>query len=140
MLLKHSKNESKYLTPQKNRRTFNRNITIIYSAMINLQSIKLEDPTISRSADIAKAIAHPARIAILKLLAQRNTCFCGDITEILPLAQSTVSQHLKALKKAGLISGTVEGVKTCYCLNPDGIKELNELLSELSSELIKTCC
>lgn len=103
-------------------------------------SIKLDDPAIKRSAAIAKALGHPARIAILKLLAQRTTCFCGDITEVLPLAQSTVSQHLKALKSAGLITGEVEGVRTCYCLNPEGIKELESTLSEFSSELVKTCC
>lgn len=105
-----------------------------------IKSIEIEDPSILRSAIIAKALGHPARIAILKILADRSTCFCGDITEILPLAQSTISQHLKALKTAGLIKGEVEGVKTCYCLNPDGIKELQTLLSELSDELIKTCC
>jgi ArsR family transcriptional regulator len=108
--------------------------------MIQTNSIKLDDPDIKRSAEIAKALGHPARVAILKILAARDTCFCGDITEILPLAQSTVSQHLKALKKAGLIQGSVEGVRTCYCLNQEGIKELNNLLSEFSSELIKTCC
>lgn len=108
--------------------------------MIQENPIKLDDPSIKRSAAIAKALGHPARIAILKILAQRNTCFCGDITEILPLAQSTVSQHLKALKTAGLIKGKVEGVRTCYCLNPDGVKELKILLSELSDELIQTCC
>jgi|SRR6056297_75492 len=108
--------------------------------MTNTTSIQLDDPAIKRSAAIAKALGHPARIAILKLLSQRSTCFCGDITEVLPLAQSTVSQHLKALKSAGLITGEVEGVKTCYCLNPDGIKELEATLTELSSELIKTCC
>jgi len=102
--------------------------------------ISIQDKSIQRSAEIAKALGHPARIAILKILAQRTTCFCGDITEILPLAQSTVSQHLKALKTAGLITGTVEGVKTCYCLNPEGIRELQSILSELSTELIKTCC
>ncbi len=102
--------------------------------------VSIDEKSIQRSAQIAKALGHPARIAILKILAQRSTCFCGDITEILPLAQSTVSQHLKALKSAGLINGTVEGVKTCYCLNPDGIRELQSVLSELSSELIKTCC
>ncbi len=102
--------------------------------------ISINDKSIQRSAEIAKALGHPARIAILKILAQRTTCFCGDITEILPLAQSTVSQHLKALKTAGLITGTVEGVKTCYCLNPEGIRELQSVLSELSTELIKTCC
>jgi len=108
--------------------------------MIKTHAIEYSDPTIIRSADIAKALAHPARIAILKILAQRNTCFCGDITELLPLAQSTVSQHLKALKSAGLITGTVEGVKTCYCLNPAGINELKTTLSELSDELVQTCC
>ena len=108
--------------------------------MINLQSIQLDDPTITRSAEIAKALAHPARISILKMLAQRDTCFCGDITNVLPLAQSTVSQHLKALKLAGLITGKVAGVKTCYCLNPAGVKELKSTLSELSNELVETCC
>jgi len=99
----------------------------------------ISDRSIIRSAEIAKALGHPARISILKILAEQTTCFCGDITEILPLAQSTVSQHLKALKSAGLITGRVEGVRTCYCLNPDGIRDLKSLLSELSSELIKTC-
>ena len=108
--------------------------------MINPYSIELDNPAIIRSAEIAKALAHPARIAILKILAQRSTCFCGDITEILPLAQSTISQHLKALKTAGLITGTIEGVKTCYCLNPKGISELKSTLSELSDELVETCC
>lgn len=103
-------------------------------------TLELDDPVVIRSAAIAKALGHPARIAILKILAQRNTCFCGDITELLPLAQSTVSQHLKALKDAGLISGTIEGVRTCYCLNPDGVRELNTLLSELTDELAETCC
>lgn len=98
------------------------------------------EPRVVRSAEIARALGHPARIAILKILMERQTCFCGDITEILPLAQSTVSQHLKALKEAGLITGTIEGVKTCYCLNPEGINELNSLLTDLSFQLHKTCC
>ena len=68
-------------------------------------------------ANFAKAIAHPARVAILKELAQRKSCICGEIVEVLPLAQATVSQHLKELKALGLISGTVEGVKSCYCVN-----------------------
>jgi len=108
--------------------------------MKQTNSIKLDDPGIERSAAIAKALGHPARIAILKILAQKNTCFCGDITEIIPLAQSTVSQHLKALKTAGLIKGEVEGVRTCYCLNPEGVKELKNILTELSDELVETCC
>ncbi|AXJ00690.1 transcriptional regulator, ArsR family [Cyclonatronum proteinivorum] len=107
---------------------------------MNLQKISIDDRQLQRSAEIAKALGHPARIAILKILAERTSCFCGDITEILPLAQSTVSQHLKALKNAGLIKGEVEGVKTCYCLNPDGIRELQTVLSELSAQLVRTCC
>ncbi len=103
-------------------------------------TLELNDPVLIRSAAVAKALGHPARIAILKILGQRSTCFCGDITELLPLAQSTVSQHLKALKDAGLISGTIEGVRTCYCLNPEGVRELNTLLSEFTNELAETCC
>ena len=68
-------------------------------------------------ADFAKSLGHPARVAILKVLAQRKTCICGEIVEVLPLAQSTVSQHLKELLNAGLIHGTVDGAKSCYCIN-----------------------
>ena len=68
-------------------------------------------------ADFANAISHPARIAILKEIAKHDECICGEIVEVLPLAQSTVSQHLKELLKAGLIKGTVDGKKSCYCIN-----------------------
>jgi ArsR family transcriptional regulator len=68
-------------------------------------------------AKYAKALAHPARIAILKILAKSNACYCGDIVDELPLAQATVSQHLKELKSAGLIDGTIEAPKVCYCIN-----------------------
>jgi ArsR family transcriptional regulator, arsenate/arsenite/antimonite-responsive transcriptional repressor len=68
-------------------------------------------------ADFAKAIAHPARIAILKQLAEKETCICGEIVEVLPLAQSTVSQHIKELREAGLVTGTSEGPRSCYCIN-----------------------
>jgi ArsR family transcriptional regulator, arsenate/arsenite/antimonite-responsive transcriptional repressor len=68
-------------------------------------------------AEFAKAISHPARVAILKEIATRQNCICGEIVEVLPLAQSTVSQHLKELKAVGIIDGTVDGVKSCYCIN-----------------------
>ena len=68
-------------------------------------------------AALAKAMAHPARIAILKVLAKRDTCVCGDIVEELPLAQATVSQHLKELKNSGLIKGEISGPRTCYCID-----------------------
>ncbi|MDZ4845035.1 MAG: metalloregulator ArsR/SmtB family transcription factor [Chitinophagales bacterium] len=68
-------------------------------------------------ADFAKALSHPARIAILKTIAAKETCICGEIVEVLPLAQSTVSQHLKELVKAGLLEGTIDGPRACYCIN-----------------------
>ncbi len=73
---------------------------------------------VNRLATVAKALGHPARIAILQLLAAKATCQCSDIVDELPLSQSTVSQHLKELKAAGLIEGEIEGARVCYCLNP----------------------
>jgi ArsR family transcriptional regulator len=71
-----------------------------------------------RIAELGKALSHPARIAIIKLLAKRQTCICGDIVDELPLSQSTVSQHLKELKNAGLIKGEIDGPRVCYCIDP----------------------
>lgn len=71
----------------------------------------------NKLAKYTKALAHPARIAILKLLIKKQTCICGDIVDELPLSQSTVSQHLKELKESGLIKGDIEGVKVCYCID-----------------------
>jgi len=88
-----------------------------------------------RTAQIAKALAHPARIAILKILAKRNSCVCGELVEVMPLAQATVSQHLKELKNAGLIQGTISGPKVCYCLNPQGIAELRQIFDTLLQEI-----
>lgn len=94
-----------------------------------------------RTAVLAKALGHPARVAILEILARRNTCICGDITDELPLAQSTVSQHLKALKKAGIIKGEIDGVRTCYCINEEAVDELNNLLGIFIDELqSQNCC
>lgn len=82
-----------------------------------------------RLATFAKALSHPARIAIIRALAERNTCVCGELVEILPLAQATVSQHLKELKEAGIISGSIDGPKVCYCLNPEIVTELFRLMN-----------
>lgn len=71
----------------------------------------------NRIATWAKALSHPARVAILQLLIKRQNCICGDIVEELPLSQSTVSQHLKELKEAGLIKGEIEGARICYCID-----------------------
>ncbi len=78
-------------------------------------------------AALAKAIGHPARIQILRILARRTSCVCGDIVEELPLAQSTVSQHLKVLKEAGLIRGEVDGPRVCYCVEPRALRRLKVL-------------
>jgi DNA-binding transcriptional ArsR family regulator len=80
---------------------------------------KTEEFTVKQNiiARYAKAFAHPARVAIIELLIKKQSCICGDIVDDIPLSQSTVSQHLKELKEAGLIKGTVDGVKTCYCIN-----------------------
>jgi DNA-binding transcriptional ArsR family regulator len=97
-------------------------------------------PDETRLAELAKALAHPARIAILKMLAAKNACICGEIVDELPLAQATVSQHLKELKNVGLIKGEIDGPKVCYCLNDDGIKELRTLWAALESTVIAKCC
>ena len=94
-------------------------------------------------AAFAKAISHPARIAILTVLAKRNECICGEIVEILPLAQSTVSQHLKELKNAGLIDGTIDGPRSCYCINWKAFEQFNtefeSLFAKLKEQNAKCC-
>ncbi|MBA2562702.1 MAG: winged helix-turn-helix transcriptional regulator [Chitinophagaceae bacterium] len=85
----------------------------------------------NRLAKYAKALAHPARVAIIKLLASKQTCICGDIVEELPLSQSTVSQHLKELKDAGLIKGEIEGAKVCYCIDEKEWKAARACINQL---------
>jgi predicted transcriptional regulator len=89
-----------------------------------------------------KAIAHPARIAILQELIKANACICGDLVEELGLAQATISQHLKELKNAGLIQGTIEGVSICYCIEPKAWKNLQNELNVMFSSYKDTnnCC
>ncbi len=86
-------------------------------------------------AMILKALGHPARIAILEHLLKVNECICGDIVAELPLAQPTVSQHLKEMKNAGIIKGTIEGNSVCYCIEPKAIKKLSNYLSSVSDQL-----
>ena len=86
-------------------------------------------------AEKLKALAHPARLAILRTLANRGRCVCGEVVEVMPLAQATVSQHLKILKEAGLIQGRLDGRNSCYCLDPDAIAALHEELDLLLTEL-----
>lgn len=89
------------------------------------------DPTAEEFAKLAWAIAHPARVQIVRLLIGREACICGEIVNSLPLAQSTVSQHLKILKDSGLIQGEVDGPKVCYCINAAQLQRLKTLVIEL---------
>lgn len=82
-------------------------------------------------AALSKALAHPARVRILRLLTRRTTCICGEIVGELDLAQSTVSQHLKIMKDAGLIQGEVDGPRVCYCLSPRVLRRLKALVGSL---------
>jgi DNA-binding transcriptional ArsR family regulator len=93
----------------------------------------------NRLADIGKALGHPARIAILEFLAKQDSCMCGDIVDVLPLSQATVSQHLAELKRVGLIRGEIEGPRVCYCINSEAWNEVRILLERFMSD-VKTCC
>jgi len=87
--------------------------------------------TDAECARLAAALGHPARVAIVRFLKQKGVCICGEIVDVLPLAQSTVSQHLKTLKDAGLIRGETDGPRTCYCLNPAALDRIRQLLGEI---------
>ena len=94
-------------------------------------------------AILAKALGHPARIAIIEYLLKVDSCICGDIVNELPLAQPTVSQHLKELKNAGLIKGSIEGTSICYCIDELGIQKIRGFFDDISTQLDKknnTCC
>ncbi len=82
-------------------------------------------------AVLSKALGHPARVQIMRLLARREACICGDIVDELPLAQSTVSQHLKVLKESGLIRGDIDGPRVCYCVEPRALRRLKALVGSL---------
>ena len=99
--------------------------------------------TDNKLAKYTKALSHPARIAILKLLIKRQACVCGDIVDELPLSQSTISQHLKELKEAGLIKGDIEGAKVCYCIDEKEWSKAKQMIQELFSSFTAVngkCC
>lgn len=111
---------------------------------MQMGSSKTDEFTVrdNRIAAYAKALAHPARVAILQLLVRQQSCICGDIVDELPLSQSTVSQHLKELKNAGLITGSIEGARICYCIDEEewgrARRELMRLFEGLAPG--KKCC
>ena len=93
-------------------------------------------------AALARALAHPARIQILRTLTERSTCSCGEVVEVLPLAQSTVSQHLKALREAGLVCGETDGPRTCYCVDAAALAQAEAAFASLFGSLLvpPKCC
>lgn len=95
----------------------------------------------NRIATIAKALGHPARIAIIEYLLKVNACICNDIVDELPLAQSTISQHLKELKNAGLIKGNIEGNSICYCIDDATFEIIKDYFSKIITTVKKqNCC
>lgn len=90
-----------------------------------------KDQSAEQLARLAWALAHPARVRIVRLLLNRDTCLCGEIVDEMPLAQSTVSQHLKILKESGLVQGEVDGPKVCYCIHAETLAQLKSLIAEL---------
>lgn len=103
---------------------------------------KTEEFTVKQNkiAKYMKALGHPARIAILEVLIKKQACICGDIVDELPLSQSTVSQHLKELKEAGLIKGDIEGVKVCYCIDEKEWESAKTYVGNLFNSYVKTTC
>jgi ArsR family transcriptional regulator len=101
--------------------------------LCGMATARIEEFTVrdNRIARYAKALAHPARVAILRLLIQREACICSEIVEELPLSQSTVSQHLKELKDAGLIKGDIDGPRICYCIDAEEWAQASRYLMEI---------
>jgi predicted transcriptional regulator len=91
-------------------------------------------------ANLLKALANPARVAIIQYLLKVDSCICGDIVNELPLAQPTISQHLKELKNAKIIQGTIEGKSICYCINPETMSKIEHYFGGISQKLKNKCC
>jgi DNA-binding transcriptional ArsR family regulator len=99
------------------------------------------DTDLQELSSLAKVFSHPARLMILKFLAEKKICISGDISDEIPLSRTTVSQHLKELKNAGLIQGTIDGLKINYCLNPEVIQKVREQMNDFFNTLdYQNCC
>lgn len=100
-------------------------------------SIAVDTTLEQEIAVLAKALGHPARVRIMRLLLAHDACYCGQLVDELSLAQATVSQHLKVLKDAGLIVGEIEGLRTCYCASRDRLVELHELVGVVLEDAVE---
>lgn len=117
-----------------------RNIAL-YQLIMGITKTQNFTPAQNKAAKLAKALGHPARIAILEVLLKKNTCICGHLVEELPLSQSTVSQHLRELKDAGLIKGEIEGTSVCYCIDEKVWKDAQKMLNKLFDAYKgRSCC
>ncbi len=103
------------------------------ASRLPIEPVSLSDTTDDELASFAKALGHPVRVKLVRLLAERTTCVYGELLDVLPLAQSTVSQHLKVLKDAGLIRGTISGPRTCYCIEPTALTRMKSLMLGIGS-------
>lgn len=120
----------------------NRNIAI-YRLNMGLTKEEIFTKEQNYIASIAKVLGHPARISILQNLIKKNTCICGDLVDEIGLAQATISQHLKELKKIGIIQGDIQGTKVCYCINPKKWKEIQSIFNQMFSvyqDANENCC
>lgn len=107
------------------------------TALIEMAAL-IEEPRLANElALVAKALGHPTRVQILRVLLARESCFCGEIVDQLTLAQATVSQHLKVLKDAGLIQGEIDGPRTCYCAVRERLAQLHVLVGVLLEEAVE---
>ena len=107
---------------------------------MGLTKTQIFDATQNELSAIFKVLGHPARIAILQHISRQNACICNDIVEEVGLAQPTISQHLKELKRLGLIEGEIEGNTVCYCIKLDRWKEIQDLLNSFFNETKINCC
>ncbi len=100
---------------------------------MGLTKFQLFDEAQNQISEFAKALAHPARVAIIQELLRQKTCICGDLADVLPLSQSTISQHLKELKRTGIVRGEVDGPRVCYCIDQENWNKASLILGELFS-------
>lgn len=107
---------------------------------MGLTKTEIFTPEQNEVAAIAKVLGHPARIAILQYLIQKNICICGDLVDEIGLAQSTISQHLKELKLAGILKGNIEGTSVCYCIDQKKWQEMKEKLNAIFNWKSNSCC
>jgi DNA-binding transcriptional ArsR family regulator len=112
----------------------------MFSEKMGITKTEVFDGRQNKIARFAKAFAHPARVAIIEYLIKQKACICGDLVDVLPLSQSTISQHLKELKNIGIINGEIEGPRINYCIDEKSWEEAKSLMSEIFDSFSNECC